>query len=136
MATNPRKISPIDNKPSKGVGISIPFNGSSVFKPNYETKDAIKNNLINLLLTGPKERPFKPGFGAGLQQFVFEQLSQGNVEEVEEYIEVTISEYFPSITSSVEVRVDEDRNSLFVVINYTITTTGVQDTIQLNLNNA
>ena len=62
--------------------------------------------------------------------------STGNVEEVEEYIEVTISEYFPSITSSVEVRVDEDRNSLFVVINYTITTTGVQDTIQLNLNNA
>jgi phage baseplate assembly protein W len=136
MATNPTKISPIDRKPSKGVGMSIPFNGSSVFKTTYQTKDAIKNNLINLLLTGPKERPFNPNFGAGLQQFVFEQLSQGHVEEVEEYIETTISEYFPSITSTVQVKVDADSNTLFVVINYIITTTGVQDTIQLNLNNA
>jgi phage baseplate assembly protein W len=116
--------------------MSIPFNGSSVFKTTYQTKDAIKNNLINLLLTGPKERPFNPNFGAGLQQFVFEQLSQGHVEEVEEYIETTISEYFPSITSTVQVKVDADSNTLFVVINYIITTTGVQDTIQLNLNNA
>lgn len=135
MATNPRKISPIDNKPSKGVGINIPFNSPAVFKTNYETKDAIKNNLINFLLTGPDDRPFKPGFGAGLQQFVFEQLSRGNVEEVQEYVEVSIAEYFPNVSATVEIKVDEDRNSLFVVIDYTITTTGVTDTIQLNLSN-
>ncbi len=136
MAINATKIAPIDNIPSKGVGIAIPFNGPAVFRTTYTTKDAIKANLINLLLTSPEERPFKPGFGAGLQTFIFEQLSQGNVEEIQEYIEVSIAEFFPSIQATVELRADEDRNTLFTVINYTITNTGVTDTIQLNLSNA
>jgi len=136
MAINATKIYPIDNQPSKGVGVALPFNGSAVFRTAYTTKDAIKNNLINLLLTGPTERPFKPGFGAGLQTFIFEQLSQGNIEEIQEYIEVSIAEFFPNIQATVELRADEDRNTLFTVIDYTITNTGVTDTIQLNLNNA
>jgi|SRR6056300_968591 phage baseplate assembly protein W len=136
MAINATKIYPIDNQPSKGVGVALPFNGSAVFRTTYTTKDAIKNNLINLLLTGPTERPFKPGFGAGLQTFIFEQLSQGNIEEIQEYIEVSIAEFFPNIQATVELRADEDRNTLFTVIDYTITNTGVTDTIQLNLNNA
>jgi len=136
MAINATKIYPIDNQPSKGVGIALPLNGPAVFKTTYTTKDSIRYNLINLLLTGPRERPFKPGFGAGLQTFIFEQLSQGNIEEIQEYIEVSIAEFFPSIQATVELRADEDRNTLFTVINYTITNTGVTDTIQLNLNNA
>ena len=136
MAINATKIYPIDNQPSKGVGVALPFNGSAVFRTTYTTKDSIRYNLINLLLTGPTERPFKPGFGAGLQTFIFEQLSQGNIEEIQEYIEVSIAEFFPNIQATVELRADEDRNTLFTVIDYTITNTGVTDTIQLNLNNA
>lgn len=136
MAINPTKINPIDRIPSKAVGISIPFNGPAVFRSNYTTKDAIRNNLINLILTGPREKPFKPGFGAGLQTFIFEQLSQGNIEEIKDYIEISIGDYFPYIESTVTLRGDEDRNSLFVVVDYSITTTGETDTIQLNLNNA
>ena len=136
MAINATKIYPIDNQPSKGVGIVIPFNGPAVFRTTYTTKDSIKYNLINLLLTGPRERPFRPGFGAGLQTFIFEQLSQGNIEEIQEYIEVSIAEFFPNIQATVELRADEDRNTLFTVIDYTITNTGVTDTIQLNLSNA
>ncbi len=136
MAINATKIYPIDNQPSKGVGIAIPFNGPAVFRTTYTTKDSIRYNLINLLLTGPRERPFRPGFGAGLQTFIFEQLSQGNIEEIQEYIEVSIAEFFPNIQATVELRADEDRNTLFTVIDYTITNTGVTDTIQLNLSNA
>lgn len=135
MAINAINISPIDRIPSKAVGISIPFNGPSVFKSTYTTKDAIRNNLINLLLTGPRERPFHPGFGAGLQTFIFEQLSQNNINGIQEYIEVEIARYFPSIQATVELRADQDNNSLFTVIYYTITNTGVTDTIQLNLTN-
>jgi len=136
MAINATRIYPIDNIPSKAVGISIPFNGPAVFRSNYTTKDAIRNSLINLLLTGPNERPFKPGFGAGLQTFVFEQLAQDNIEGIQDYIEVVIGEYFPNIRATVELRAEESRNSLYTVINYTITNTGVTDTIQLNLYNA
>jgi|TARA_R110000803_G_scaffold25812_3_gene61661 phage baseplate assembly protein W len=136
MAINATRIYPIDNIPSKAVGISIPFNGPAVFKSNYTTKDAIRNNLINLLLTGPNERPFRPGFGAGLQAFVFEQLAQDNIDGIKDYIEVAIGQYFPDIQATVELRADPDQNSLYTVIDYTITNTGITDTIQLNLNNA
>lgn len=136
MAINATKIAPIDNQPSKGVGIALPLNGPAVFRTTYTTKDSIRYNLINLLLTGPKERPFKPRFGAGLQTFIFEQLSAGNIEGIQDYIEVSIAEYFPNIQAKVELRADEDRNSLFTVIDYTITNTGATDTIQLDLNNA
>tara|TARA_R110000737_G_scaffold136305_1_gene167180 strand:+ start:401 stop:811 length:411 start_codon:yes stop_codon:yes gene_type:complete len=136
MAINATRIYPIDNIPSKAVGISIPFNGPAVFKSNYTTKDAIRNNLINLLLTGPNERPFRPGFGAGLQTFVFEQLAQDNIDGIKDYIEVAIGQYFPDIQATVELRADPDQNSLYTVIDYTITNTGITDTIQLNLNNA
>jgi phage baseplate assembly protein W len=135
MAINATNIAPIDRIPSKAVGISIPFNGPAVFKSNYTTKDAIRNNLINLLLTGPRERPFKPGFGAGLQTFIFEQMGQNNIDGIQEYIEVEIARYFPNIQATVELRADQANNSLFTVINYTITNTGVTDTIQLNLTN-
>ena len=43
------------------------------FDPNFQTKDAIKNNLINYFLTNPGERPGNPLFGAGLRNFIFTQ---------------------------------------------------------------
>ena len=36
-----------DLKPNVGVGIEIPFNKPGVIIVNYQTKEAIKNNLIN-----------------------------------------------------------------------------------------
>ena len=35
MAFNPQQIYPIDLNASKAVGVNIPFNGPSVFKPNF-----------------------------------------------------------------------------------------------------
>ena len=50
MAFNPEQISPIDFNKSAAVGVDIPFNGSAVFKSNFQTKDAIKNNWLNYSL--------------------------------------------------------------------------------------
>ena len=60
MAFNPQQISPIDFNPSAAVGVDLPFNGNAVFKSNYQTKDAIKNNLINFFLTNPGDRFLNP----------------------------------------------------------------------------
>ena len=51
MAFNAQQIYPIDFNKSAAVGIDIPFNAPSVFRPNYTTKAAIKNHLINYFLT-------------------------------------------------------------------------------------
>jgi hypothetical protein len=78
MPFNPQQIYPIDLNPSKAVGVDIPFNGPAVFKSNYLTKDAIKNNLINFFLTNPGERFLNPTFGGGLRAFIFEQITTDN----------------------------------------------------------
>ena len=51
MAFGAKQIFPNDTRARVAIGIDLPFNGSAVFKSNYQTKDAIKNNLINYFLT-------------------------------------------------------------------------------------
>ena len=55
MAFNAQQIYPIDFNKSAAVGVDLPFSAPGVFKPNYTTKEAIKNNLINYLLTNSRE---------------------------------------------------------------------------------
>ena len=58
---------PNDTKPRVGIGVNLPFNSGGVFTPNYTTKQAIKNNLVNFFLTDQGERPGNPEFGGGLR---------------------------------------------------------------------
>ena len=39
MAFEIEKINPLDLKPSKGVGVALPFSGRAVFNTTYQTKD-------------------------------------------------------------------------------------------------
>ncbi len=70
------KINPIDlpQNDKVAVGVTFPFNGSAVFNSSYTTKDQVKSNLINLLLTSPGERLMNPEFGVGIRQYLFEQV--------------------------------------------------------------
>ena len=63
MAFGVRKIFPNDLRPRVAIGVNLPFSTPGVFQPNYQTKDAIKNNLINYFLTNPGERIENPLFG-------------------------------------------------------------------------
>ena len=97
MAFNQQQIFPIDLDNSAAVGISLPFNGPAVFKSNYQTKDAIKYNLINFFLTNPGERPLNPNFGGGLRDFIFEQISNDNIDFLLEDVSSKVGEYFPNV---------------------------------------
>ena len=66
MAYKVEKIDPLDLQPRKAIGVSLPFSARGVFNSTYQSKDAIKSNLINFLLTGNQERFLNPNFGAGL----------------------------------------------------------------------
>ena len=135
MAFNPRQIDPINFAPSTAVGIDIPFNGNAVFKSNFQTKDAIKNNLINYLLTNPGERIENPQFGAGLRIYIFSQISSGNLEFIQEDLQEKIKANFPEISlDSVEVLQSINSNTIQVNINYSIPNTGINDTLELNFN--
>jgi phage baseplate assembly protein W len=133
MAFNPQQIYPIDLNASKAVGVDIPFNGSAVFKSNYLTKDAIKNNLINFILTNPNERYLNPTFGAGLRDFIFEQIAQDNLEGLKETINLQIQSVFPNISvNKLEILRDNNiANAILININYSIINTNIIDNLQI-----
>jgi len=94
MAFNPQQIYPIDLDNSAAVGVNLPLNGPAVFISNFQTKDAIKNNLINFFLTNPGERPLNPTFGGGLRTFIFEQITTDNLNFLREDINSKLAIYF------------------------------------------
>ena len=95
MAFGAVQISPNDTRPRVGIGVDIPFSAGGIFTPNYLTKQAVKNNLINYFLTNPGERPGNPEFGGGLRRFIFEQIASNTLEYLQEDIQVKISTEFP-----------------------------------------
>ncbi len=135
MAFNFSKIYPIDLIPSKAIGVRLPFNGNAVFKPTFTTKDSIRTNLINYLLTNPGEKVFTPSFGAGIRRYIFENITQTSIDELASYIESIIQRYFPNIQGVAKIKTSPDVNTVFITINYSIINTGINDELQLNLKN-
>ena len=133
MAFNAQQISPIDFNKSAAVGVNLPHNGPSVFRPNYTTKEATKNNLINYFLTNPGERPLNPTFGGGLRAFIFEQITTNNLDFLEERISNDLSNFFPNINiNNLEILKQEDLNTITVQLAYNISNTNISDTIEID----
>ena len=135
MAFGAVKKYPIDLNARKAIGVSLPFNGNAVFKPTYTTKDAIRNNLIDFLLTNPGERVFSTDYGAGIRKYVFENISRGTVSDIQNYIESIVSKYFPNIQGEVIIGSSPDFNTIYITINYSIVNTGINDNLQISLTN-
>ena len=134
MAFNQQQISPLDFNPSTAVGVNIPFNGNAVFKSNFQTKDAIRNNLINFLLTNPGEQFLNPTFGGGIRNFIFSQINDNNLDFLKEDISEKIGIFFPDINIiSLDVFDNSDSNSISINIDYTIINTSITDTINLRV---
>ena len=133
MAFNAQQIFPIDFNKSAAVGVDIPFSTPGVFKPNYTTKEAIKNNLVNYLLTNPGERPLNPTFGGGLRAFIFEQITTNNLDFLKERISSNIKTYFPSVNiNELKISRQEDNNSITVSLTYNVTNTNINDSLQID----
>jgi phage baseplate assembly protein W len=135
MAFGAVQISPNDTLPRVGIGVDIPFIAGGVFTPNYLSRQAVKNNLINYFLTNPGERPGNPEFGGGLRRFIFEQISTGTLEYLKDDIQAKIATQFPNIVlDQLNVLYNPDYNSVTVEIYYSIANTGTSDDLTLNFN--
>ena len=132
MVFNVKQIPPIDFNKSAAVGVDIPFSEKGVFKSNYTTKEATRNNLINYFLTNPGERPLNPNFGAGLRSFVFQQIADDNLDFLEEEISSNLEKFFPNINiDNLLIGKQEDENTINVSLDYSIINTGITDNINL-----
>lgn len=136
MAYNIININPLDLSPSKGVGIQVPFNGPTGLNITYTTKDATKSNILNFFLTGKRERIMNPNLGAGIREQLFEQITQGTVQNMEDIITFGLSDYFPQITlDKLTINASPDQNFLQVYISYSIKNGNIKDELLINFNN-
>jgi phage baseplate assembly protein W len=132
MAFGAKKIYPIDTKPGTGVGVAIPFNAPGVFRTTYTTKESIKTNLINFFLTNKNEIYLNPTFGGNLRAFIFQQITNGNLDSLKEDIQYQIGLYFPSvIIASLDINSFPEVNQINVVLKYNIQDTGLSDTVEI-----
>ena len=132
MAFGQRQIFATDFKPDVAIGLDLPFNANGVFRSTYQSKDAVKVNLVNYLLTNPGERIGNPSFGAGLRNFVFEQITDDNLEFLEDKLQEDINNNIPNINlQNVVVTGTPDLNTITVAIDYSIAQTGITDNVEL-----
>ena len=128
MAFEVKKIDPLDLQPRKAVGIDIPFSGKAVFNSTYQTKDAIRANLINFFLTGTGERFMNPTFGTGLRNFLFENLNERTIRNIDSSIRNSLEIYFPRvIPTEISLQGIPDTNSVEFFMSYAITETNIED---------
>tara|TARA_R110002050_G_scaffold87029_5_gene184574 strand:+ start:36 stop:443 length:408 start_codon:yes stop_codon:yes gene_type:complete len=125
---------PIDSQPRKAVGFGFPINGDAVFVPTFTTKDQIKANLVNFLLTNKGERVFRPDYGADLRSQVFELLESDSLDNLEIIISEHIQNQFPTVEVK-EIKFDPqpDNNTLFFSLTYTVVLLGFEETVNILL---
>jgi phage baseplate assembly protein W len=137
MAYGIKKISPLDLKPSTAIGVALPFSSPNVFSSVYTTKDQTKYNLINFLLTNPRERVFNPAFGAGLRGKLFEQIDATTIEDLKQYISSQIEFYFPEIQiTKLDIIGSPDKQSIDISFSYVLLRSKDNDSVIVTIQNS
>ena len=133
MAYKVQRINPLDLQPRKAVGVALPFSGRAVFNSTYTSKDAIRSNLINFFLTGNNERVFNLGFGAGLRNMLFENITEDKIEEIKLNITKSLELYFPRVVVlNLSLRAFPDENLINFELKYSVSQTNIEDEISIN----
>ena len=133
MAFEVKKIDPLDLQPRKAVGVALPFSGKAVFNSTFETKEAIKANLVNYILTGKGEKYFNPTFGSGIRNLIFENINRDNLTDLEFLMRDALAKYFPKLEIlNLKLLGLPDSNTISFTMNFKIVNTQVVDEITIN----
>jgi phage baseplate assembly protein W len=124
------RVNPLDLQKNIVIGVSLPFNAPGVFNKTYSTKDQIKSNLINLLLTDKGERIMNPEFGTDLRRSLFDNMTNLNSEILRLKIIDSINIFIPEvILGEVKIEPNFDSNILDVTINYRLAISNIPDQV-------
>jgi phage baseplate assembly protein W len=135
MAIDAKNINPLDLRRSTGIGIGFPFSDIGTFSTTYTTQESTKVNLINYLLTNAGERVLSPLFGGSMPLFIFEQITEGSLEQFKRVLEDRIRANFPDIEVQ-EILVtstNPDNSTVGVTIKNVMKRFNVTDTITLSI---
>jgi len=124
------RVNPLDLQKNIVIGVSLPFNAKGVFNKTYSTKEQIKSNLINLLLTDKGERIMNPEFGADLRRSLFDNITQSNTDLLQTKIIDAINIFIPEVElTNVVVEPNIDYNTLNVTIDYRLRISNTPDQV-------
>jgi len=110
----------------KFINITFPFTDSPkgfFVNLNKDDQNAIKSDLMYLILTTKGQRLYNPEFGTNLLKFIFEPNDSLSFEDIKEEINFVVSKYLPNLTINditVETPKDEEYTAEIKLF-YTIT---------------
>ena len=119
------------------INIDFPFKDSPegfYFNLNATDADAIRADLLHLLLTNKGERLYLPDFGSDLKKYIFEPNDDVTHEQIKDNLNATIKRYMPNLTiDSIKFRNDSIEELIIVELTYTVTdgTFNSSDTVTL-----
>ena len=124
---------PDDLNQNQDIGIAFPLStDNGGFNQSFTVKEAVKNNMINVLLTERGERINQPDLGVGLKSLLFENVVDAST--LEPIIEDQLNKYVPdAIMHEVITTYIEEKHILKVTLVYSIAGTGEADSIELNV---
>jgi len=113
-------------QPGTFINIAFPFRQSDrgdFVKLNASDKQAIKADLMHLILTRKGERLYLPDFGTDLLRYIFEQNNSATHNEIKIHLNEVIKKYLPNLqVNEVDVQIDENNEYKAIVrIDYTVT---------------
>ena len=82
---------------------------------------AVKQSVVNLLMTIPGERPFQSRLGSRISELLFEPLDYGIAAQIQNEIKTTLRKYEPRIgVVELVVEPEFEQNSFTVHMEYEI----------------
>jgi phage baseplate assembly protein W len=107
------------------INIDFPFKDSRkgfYFQLNQTDRDAIRADLLHLLLTNKGDRLYLPDFGSDLRKFIFEPNDSITHDDIKKSLNDSISRYIPNlIVNSINFRNDDIEELIIVELTYTVT---------------
>ena len=120
----------IEDKDTRvSVGLALPLGrqpgGDGYFTTTKTTMDSIKTDIRTLLMTQRGERLMQPGLGMNIRRFLFEQITDNTVIEIENDIVETFNRWLPFVVlNDIEVDLkDQDMNKIKINIQFNIVNT-------------
>jgi len=131
LIQNTKKINPLDLNNNVRIGVAFPLNDESMTSGTQTTREQLKSNFLNLLLTIPGERINNPNYGIGLKG----QLFENNISKtyLQENINSQLAFWMPEITvTEISLQHDIDQYKVSITLAYSITLDESEDSIQIN----
>jgi len=113
------------------INIRFPFQDDpegKFLKLNSDSKQAIKSDLVHLLLTNKGERLYLPDFGANLRRYLFEPNDTTSTNGIKNEISEAVRKFIPNltITELTTSPVEDNEHAVTVRIDYVVTTGAFQ----------